>query len=1197
MRGLGEIPAASAAGGEARVPVLDLTGRLTDDEGVHYLPGMQALLRLPLEQARRDRAAGLRIGGLVTGYPGSPISGLDLQLARNKRLLAEHDVRHVPGGNEEQAVTALTGTQMLDDYPHERYDGVAGFWYGKGPGLDRSGDALKHGNFAGTSTHGSVVLLSGEDHEAKSSTMPFQQDYAFQSAGIPILYPGTIADVRRLGLHAVALSRYSGCWVALKLVNQVCDAGQTVDLGRPVEIVVPELELDGRPFAKRTDFSFYPGKNIEHERHLYDERHLAVLAYARANGLDRVLARGERDRVGIVTAGKSTADVRQALADLGMPLGRLAESGVRLLDVGLLYPLDEELVRAFAAGLERVVVVEEKRGVLESAVRAALQPLGERIEVVGKRDGDGRPLFPVQGGMDADVVADGLARVLDVRDASRIEELAAIRARVYDTTGGRTPNFCSGCPHSTSTVLAEGQLAWGAPGCGAFNSVIEQPERHIDTMTQYGGEGLSWIGLAPFTEREHIVQHVGDGSIYHSSFLNIRFAVATGARITFKVLFNGAVANTGAQAAVGNRGVAALTRGLAAEGVERMVVVTKEPARYEREQLGAGTTIRPASELVAVARELEAHDGVTVMIYDESCANERRRRQKRGLLPAPTEHLFIDERVCEGCGDCGAKSNCMSLQRVETEFGTKTQIDASSCNDDDSCLRGDCPSFVSVEMREGTGLRRPQPPRVDVAALAPPPARALDTPFHLYLPGVGGTGVITLNAVLAVAAQLDGLESRSYDQTGAAQKWGSVLSSLILAPPGTQDVAGKVGVGRADLLLALDEVTACAPPNLDRCDPQRTVAVLNTDLFPTGEMVRDITHAVDVDALRATLRRWTRDDAVEVPARLLAERLFGDTMLTNVIVVGAAYQTGHLPISADAIEAAIRLNGVAAEDNVAAFRVGRQWVADPSALLDRLAPPAPSADEEIAARAARLGRRGAAYRELLARCGTLDEETRRLLAIRVAELVDYQSIGYASAYVDTVLEAAAHEASAGASEGQVAAAVARNLHKLMAYKDEYEVARLFLRPELQEALAERFEDPARVRYHLHPPLLRRLGRTEKIEVSGGVARAAFGVLKASRRVRGTKLDPFGYQAVRREERELVAWYVDVVRRATAALSDRTLPLVVELLELPDGIRGYEEVKSRSAARARLRAKALLARLEGAEPALDVQMVRPGRETR
>lgn len=1160
---------------------LDLRDRLTADRGSYYLPGMQALVRLPLEQARRDRAARLRTGTFITGYPGSPLAGYDLQLQRNRALLAEHDIRHVPAGNEEQAVSALMGTQMLDGYPHERYDGVVGFFYGKGPGVDRAGDALKHANFAGTSRHGAVVVLSGEDHDAKSSTMPFQQEYAFVSAGIPVLYPGSVADILRLGLHAVALSRYSGCWVALKLVSQLCDGGETVDAGAALDVRLPELVTPDGPFVKRLDFSFFPGKNLEHERHLYEDKHAAVLAYARANDLNRVAASSPADRVGIVSAGKAGTDVRQALHDLGLPPGRLAARGIRLLELGLVYPLDDEVIRDFAAGLEQVIVVEEKRDFLESAVRAALQPLSASPAVVGKRDLGGRPLFPLHGALDADLIAERLAAVLgdQVADEPRLREIRAVRTRQYTLRPGRTPNFCSGCPHSTSTMLAEGQIAWGAPGCGCFNTVIEQPHRHIDTMTQYGGEGLPWIGLAPFTERPHLVQHVGDGSLYHSSYLNVRWAVAAGANMTFKVLYNGAIANTGAQSAPGARGVAELTRGLASEGVARIVIVSKTPRQYRRARLGDRTTVRPARDLIAVAAELEAVPGVTVLLYDDSCANERRRQQKRGQLATPSTHVVINEAVCEACGDCGAKSNCMSLQRVGTEFGPKIQVHPSSCNDDYSCLAGDCPSFVSVTVADGTGLRRPEPPAVDAGALPAPRPSAHERPYHVYLPGVGGTGVITLNAMLATAAQLDGMHAVSYDQTGAAQKWGPVLSSLTLFPPGGTVAGGnKVGLARADLVLALDEVSAASAANLDRYAPDRTALVLNTDLFPTGEMVRDVWHEADRAGYQRVLARWTAPARrVDVPARTLAETLLGDYMLTNMVAAGAAVQAGYLPITPNSIEEAIRLNAVAVEQNLHAFRIGRQWVADPAALHERLRPAPRTADEEQEHRAGLLRRRAGDYRALMARAADLGEEPRRLLAIRIAELIDYQSTAYATRYAQTVLRVAEAERRAVGGTGQLTSAVARNLFKLMAYKDEYEVARLHLREDFAASIAQRFRQPLRVRYHLQPPVLRKLGRTRKITV-GPWFRVVFRVLRLARRLRGTPFDPFARQRSRREERELIVWYEDLLEHGLAELSPRTLRQVVELAELPDLIRGYEDVKSRHAETARQRASTLLRQL-------------------
>ncbi|HKZ15762.1 MAG TPA: indolepyruvate ferredoxin oxidoreductase family protein [Solirubrobacterales bacterium] len=1181
---------------------LDLRERLTSESGWWYMPAMQAIARLPFEQARRDRAAGLHTGTLVTGYPGSPLAGLDLQLARNSEAMAELDIRHIPAGNEEQAATALMGSQMLDSYPHEQFAGVTGFWYGKGPGVDRAGDAIKHGNFAGTSERGSVVVLSGEDHEAKSSTMPFQQEFAFMSAGIPILYPGSVADIRRLGLHAVAMSRFSGCWVALKLVSQLCDGGETVDLGEPVGVKIPELSVGGEPFEKRADFSFFPGKNIDHERHLYDERHAAVLAYARENGLDRISGATGSGRVGIVTAGKSTADVLEALAGCGARPTDFDRLGIRLLDVALLYPLDQERIREFAQGLSRIIVVEEKRDLLETGVRSALQPLGRPIEVIGKRDAAGNVLFPVHGAMDADLVLQRLQPALidlipELDHGTRLGEIEAVTDRHYQVLASRTPNFCSGCPHSASTVLAEGQVAWGAPGCGCFNTVIEQPQRHIDTMTQYGGEGLPWIGLEPFTERDHIVQHVGDGSIYHSSYLNIRFAVAAGARMTFKVLYNGAVANTGAQEAVGARGVANLVRSLTAEGVKQIIIATKEPARYRRESLDHRTVkVRRADAIVESSVELAQMDGVTVLLYDESCANERRRQQKRGLLPTPDKQLVINTAVCENCGDCGTKSNCMSLQKVETEFGPKTQIHASSCNFDYSCLEGDCPSFVTVELAEGVKRRRPAGSGIEFSELPPAPRRPLDRePYRVLMPGVGGTGVITTNAIVAVAAQLDGIASVSYDQTGAAQKWGPVLSSLTLRRRDQSPGSNKVGLAQADLLLALDSLGSAAAVNLDRCLPARTGLVMNTDLFPTGEMIRDVWHELDEAALKEAILGLTDPDRqILIPARTLAEKLFGDYMLTNTIVLGAALQAGELPISAESLEAAIEINGTGVEANKHALFVGRQWVVDPTPLLAEIAPAPSSADQEMEGRRDRLGKHAVTFENMMGQAEGQSPELRRILAIRTATLIDYQSPRYAQRYLDKVLEVASAEAALPMAEGQLSTAVAINLFKLMAYKDEYEVPRLLLDEEFRARVAEEYDGEIKLSYNLHPPFARRLGRKSKITVGRG-ARPVLRALRAGRRLRGTKIDPFALQAARREERGLIDWYESIVAEIVEKLRPDNLRVATELAEVPDEIRGYEEVKARNAVRAKLRSEPLRKRLDKATASLDLVEVKPSND--
>ena len=816
--------------------LLTLDDRYLREEGTVYLSGMQALVRLPIDQSRRDRRAGLRIGTFISGYPGSPLGGYDLALRQARAILGQHDVRHVPGANEELAATALSGTQMLDRYPHSRYDGVVGLWYGKGPGVDRSGDALKHGNFAGTSKHGAVVVLSGEDHEAKSSTMPYQDDYAFVGHGMPILYPASTGEFLTLGLHAIALSRFSGCWVAMKLVGQLADGGETVHVS-PDEpgIVVPELLIDGKPFRKSTDFTFFPGLNIETERQLYYERHRAVLAYARANSLTRAETGGPGRPAG---PGDGRQGVRRPPPGPRRPRARRRRAPpARGADParGPHLPARRRGGPGLRRGLDEIVVVEEKRGFLEAQVKEALAGLvrgvaGPRASTTrpGRRSSRSRAGWTrtwSRSGWGPACCGSRRARPTCPRGSGAGSTRSrAVRARPYEVHPGRTPNYCSGCPHNVGTRLLPGELAWGSPGCHSFASIIEQPERHIVSMTQLGGEGLPWIGLQPYTDRPHMVQNVGDGSLFHSSFLNIRFCVAAGANITFKILYNGYVANTGAQEMVGGKPVPELTRMLELEGVRTTVVLTKDPDAYRGAALAGNARVEAVERQDAVLRELAATPGVTVLIHDGLCANERRRRQKRGQLPPPSRFVVINEEVCEGCGHCGALTNCMSLHRVETELGPKTRVHASSCNQDLSCLGGDCPSFVTVETEPGTGYRKPTPPVLAADAVPEPAARVgLDRPYHVYLPGVGGTGVITLNALLSWAALIDGLHVLSYDQTGAAQKWGPVLSSLILAADDRAVAANKVGLGRADLYLALDLLAAGTRVNLDRCDPARTV--------------------------------------------------------------------------------------------------------------------------------------------------------------------------------------------------------------------------------------------------------------------------------------------------------------------------------------------------------------------------------------
>jgi indolepyruvate ferredoxin oxidoreductase len=765
-----------------------------------------------------------------------------------------------------------------------------------------------------------------------------------------------------------------------------------------------------------------------------------------------------------------------------------------------------------------------------------------------------------------------IARILAPRLGKHAQRLTSIAERSYKELPKRTPNYCSGCPHNTSTVLLDDQIAWGSPGCHSFASIIEQPQRHIEAMTQLGGEGMPWIGLAPYTTRTHMVQNVGDGSLFHSSYMNIRFAIATGVNITFKILFNGAVANTGAQAPVGEKTVEELVNLLALEGVRRIVVLTQTPETYRRMQVPAVAQVCDVDELEAASRELRETPGVTVLIYDGTCANERRRRQKRGKAATRTRFVVVNEDVCENCGDCGALTNCMSLGKVDTEFGVKTQIHQSSCNQDQTCIKAECPSFVTFEAEPGTGIHKPKARPIDVALPEPNYPRTLAHPYHIYSPGVGGTGVLTLNAILAQAAAFDGKRVLSYDQTGAAQKWGAVLSSLIVAEPEHDVAANKIGAGKADLYLALDLLAAADPINLDRCDPESTVAVINTSLLPSGEMIRDIHFSVTPLLLIEAIRAVTRKDTdVRLAARAIAEGAFGDHMMTNLVTLGAAYQAGLIPVSAASIEDAIRLNGVAVEDNLLAFNYGRLAFYDSAALFAQIGAQEPLADRLDGARESE------GSRKLVECCAGLDVEAQRLLRTRIPDLCAYQNAAYAARYVNAVLLFAERERSVYGKDGALTRALIRSMHKLMAYKDEYEVARLYVDGAFGARSRALFSSPRKMWYNLHPPILRTLGLKRKVRI-GSWFTPVLRMMASAKGLRGTPWDIFGYAKVRRVERELIVWYEEIVANVIARLSTSNLAVSQELLELPDSIRGYEDVKLGNVTRAQLKAKELLAKL-------------------
>lgn len=1162
---------------------VSLEDRWTRERGPVLLSGIQALVRLPMLQRRRDRAQGLRTAGFVSGYRGSPLGGLDQALWQARRHLEAHDIHFRPGLNEDLAATAVWGTQQVGLFPGAKVDGVFALWYGKGPGLDRSLDVLKHANYAGTARHGGVLAVVGDDHAAKSSTLPHQSDHVFAAAMIPVLSPAGVQEILDFGLHGWAMSRFAGLWVGLKVVTDTVESTavvrvdpERVELRIPTDFEMPEGGLSIR----------WPDPPLVQEARMQRHKAYAALAYARANGLNRIVIDSPRPRLGIVTAGKSYLDVLQALDDLGIDARLAAEIGLRVYKVGMTWPLESEVTRRFAEGLEEILVVEEKRQHLEYQLKEQLYNWREdvRPRVIGKFDEKGEWALP-QGGWllpaASELTPATIARVIAgrirrfftseaIEDRVRFleqKERALARARLAVQ---RVPHYCSGCPHNTSTRVPEGGFALAGIGCHYMATWIYGESTR--TFSQMGGEGVAWIGQAPFTERPHVFANLGDGTWYHSGILAVRAAVAAGVTITYKILYNDAVAMTGGQPVDGPLTVPSLVRQLLAEGVAEVVVASDEPEALAG--LPAGVEVRPRDALEAIQRRLAATEGVTALVYVQTCAAEKRRRRKRGTFPDPPVRVFVNEAVCEGCGDCSAKSNCVSVVPVETEFGTKRAIDQSACNKDFSCLEGFCPSFVTVEggtLRRGRALAFEPPP---VPEPEPPP---LAEPWNILIAGVGGTGVVTIGQVLAMAAHLEGKGVTVLDMAGLAQKGGAVWSHVRIADRPERLYATRIAAGEAQLLLGCDPIVTVADETLSRARAGLTRAIVDAEVPVTGDFVRaaaaeartgDAARTTDVlpplAALLARIEDAVGRGALEtVEAGRLALRLLGDSIATNTLLLGFAFQRGLVPLSAAAIERAIELNGAAVAMNRRAFAIGRLAARDPAALA-RLLP------EEPVAESRRLS-------------ANLDE----LVARRVAHLEAYQDRAYAERYRALVERVRAAERAVAPGSEALAEAVARGLHEVMAYKDEYEVARLHTDPAFHRALEATFEGPFRLRFHLAPPLLAQIppGRSEpEKKAFGPWVLPLFRLLARLKGLRGTVFDPFARTADRRLERALIREYEELIEEILARLAPSTHATAVELARFPLAVRGFGPIKERHLVAARERKAVLLAALRaGAQP--------------
>ena len=1149
-----------------------LDDKYTVDSGRIFLTGIQALVRLPLIQRRIDQLAGLNTAGYITGYRGSPLGSFDQQLVRAADHLQTHHVRFNPGVNEDLAATAAWGTQQARLDGESNYDGVFAMWYGKGPGVDRSGDALRHANLAGTSPHGGVLALLGDDHTCESSTTAHQSEYAMVDAMIPVLNPAGVRELLEFGLAGWAMSRFSGCWVALKCVHDTVEAGASIEvdtasfsLAVPDDLTLPDGGLNIR----------WPDTPQEQEARLHEFKLDTVRAFCRANRLDRTVLGDPHAQLGIISTGKSYLDVCQALHDLGIDARRACDYGIRVYKVGMSWPLEPLGIREFCQGLDQVIVVEEKRGLLETQVKELLYALDDRPRVVGKYDESGCILFPSAGRLESNQIAlaigsrllDGKSSLTELRDKLTEIETRQQAFIQHLPRVERRPYFCAGCPHSSSTQVPEGSKALAGIGC---HYMAQWMDRDTRRYTQMGAEGASWIGEAPFSTRSHMFQNVGDGTYFHSGLLAIRAAVAAGTNITFKILYNDAVAMTGGQGMDGPLDVPRITRQVHAEGVRRVVVVSDEPNKYPANAgFAPGVSIHHRDALDVVQRGLREVAGTTVLVYDQVCAAEKRRRRKRNTYPDPARRVFINQQVCEGCGDCGVQSNCVAILPVPTEFGRKRAIDQSACNKDFSCLKGFCPSFVTVlggEPRRGkssalgSGDRsRDLAPEAD-SELPAPSLPGLAEPYAVVINGVGGTGVITIGALLSMAAHLEGKGCSILDMTGLAQKGGAVGSHLQFAREPGQLSATRIAPGGADLVLGCDLVVTAGIDTLRTARRDHTQALVNSYQVMPGEFTRDRDLTLPDAGLRHDIRAAVGERcATFFNATSLATALLGDSIAANLLMLGYAYQRGLIPVSAAAIQRAVELNGVAVAMNLAAFGWGRRFAIDP---------------EEVNA----VAFTNQEDRPVTGEASDLDS----LVQHREAFLRDYQDAAYAQRYRRLVEQAAATEANRVPGQDRLARAVAQNYFKLLAYKDEYEVARLFVSDAFRTALESQFQGDYRLRFHLAPPLLSRFflaGNRPRTREFGSWVMILFRFLARVRALRGTWLDVFGYSAERRAERALIGEYERSVKRILETLGADNHAAAVAIAEIPDQIRGFGHVKQASMAVAAERAAALFAQFD------------------
>jgi len=1142
-----------------------LTDRFTQHEGRIHLRGSQAMVRLYMVQRLRDQAAGLNTAGFVSGYRGSPMTAIDEELWRVEDMLKEHHIHFWPGTNENLAMTSVWGSQQTNYYNDSKYDGVYSMWYGKGPGLDQAMDALRQGTWHGASRHGGVLVCVGDDPNMTSTINNYASELLFEDLLMPVLYPADIQEVLDMGLYGIALSRFCGAWVGYKLLPETIETSSSVDgdINR-VQIITPDFD-----FPPEGVNAFLQDSVYAQEARIRNFRLPAALAFARANNLNYVSHDSSNPRIGIVAMGKAWRDVRQALVDLSISEQQAADLGITVLKVGMPFPADIQTYAEFATGLEEVVVIEEKRDQIENGMRAACynMPAEQRPRVVGRFDEQGHPLVDNA----RPVTADEIALVIAQR-IQHFHETEWMQARVKrlggaaERTAGlpalamqRLPYFCSGCPHNSSTKIPEGSRALGGVGC---HYMVTWMDRETYTFCQMGGEGITWVGQQPFVETDHIFQNLGDGTYFHSGSTAVRAAVAAGINITYKILYNDAVAMTGGQPVDGTLTVDQITRQMRAEGIQRIAVVTDEPEKYNSGiNFASGTTVHHRRELDDVQRQLREVKGVSVMVYDQTCASEKRRRRKRGNFPDPAKRYFINDRVCEGCGDCGVKSNCTSIQPLETDFGRKRKIDQSSCNKDYSCAEGFCPSFVTVKgskLRKVSGMSGAHmAPDTDELPTPAFPVLPETGSYTLMITGVGGTGVVTIGALLGMAAHIDDMGVSIVDQLGFAQKGGPVVTHVRLAREQDQIHASRVNNGAAQVLLACDMLVAGGDKVLESLDPTITRAIINTEKNYTGDFTRDTDLAYPADSVIARLESRTRQEDTDFfNASRVAVKLLGDSLGANLMLTGFAWQRGMIPIKEASLLEAIELNGVAIDWNKEAFAWGRRLAHQPE-LIDKFLSPDDTA------------------RPLIFTPTTTSD----WVAKYSKELTEYQNEDYAARYRALVDKVAAAEGSAGSGKTELATAVAKAAYKLMAYKDEYEVARLYSAPEFLQKLEEQFEGDYTLEFNLAPPIIapkdKTTGLPTKIQIGPWMLKA-FGLLAKFKFLRGTRLDIFGYFEERKMERRLIDRYLETVEMLLRDLNPDNHALAVEIAELPMTIRGYGHVKHENVQEAQAKLETLLA---------------------